>query len=98
MCEPITSGSAGYRLTDDERAVEHIQTGRRYPLRGRALDIYRVLSLRRGYPVTSDDLIDIIWHGCALAENVTTNICRLRRAVAPDVVESVGYPWGYIVR
>jgi DNA-binding response OmpR family regulator len=92
-----TSGSAAYHLAADERAVVHTASGRRYPLRGRPLDLYRVLSYARGHCLTEVDLVEIIWRGYATRNNVTVHLQFLRRLIARDVIENVkGH--GYIVR
>lgn len=91
----MSSGSAAYRLSDDEIAVEHIPTGQRWVLRGRQLDIYRALSYARGQTLRLNDLMWIVWHDCATHANVHIQVSKLRRIVAPDVVDSVGYPNGY---
>lgn len=92
-----TSGSAAYRLSSDERAVIHTATGKRYPLWGRKLDLYRALSYARGHCLTELDLLAIVWQGIGDRNNVSVNVRNLRRKISADVIENVrGY--GYIVR
>lgn len=95
-----TSGSADYRLTDDERGIEHIPSGRRYPLRGRRLDVYRALSLQRGRIVSSKELAYVVWGTPRYIQRATLqmHISQLRRRIAPEVIETLPYGYGYIVR
>lgn len=93
----MSSGSAAYKLSDDEIAIENKETGRRYPLWGRALSLYRALSYARGHAVSQADLLDIVWGGFAVKANVTQQVSRLRRMIAPDVIETIDR-FGYIVK
>ena len=93
-----TSGSGAYRLSDNELSIEPIDGAHDpYPVCGRSLDVYRALSYARGHCLSEADLIYIVWKGYGANENVTIAIRRLRRLIAPDVIETV-YGYGYIVR
>lgn len=95
----VSSGSAAYRLTDDERGIEHIPSGRRWSLSGRRLDIYRALSMYRGHVLSREELLYIVYGSVRYfhPQNIHVQVKNLRRLIAPDVVEAV-YNFGYFVR
>lgn len=96
----VSSGSAAYRLTDDERGIEHIPSGRRWRLSGRRLDIYRALSLCRGAVIPADDLRYIVWGGALYnRHNLEVQIYKLREFIGDkSVIEAHPRNCGYFVR
>lgn len=91
--------SADYRLSDDGRGVVHLPSGRRWPLRGRELDLYRVLDLARGRHLEVADLLYCIYGTDRYAHknNVRMWVRDLRRRVSRDIVDT-HYAFGYSVK
>lgn len=102
--QPVTSGSGAYAVDDQRKVVVHRSSLREFRLSRLEFNILRYLHYHAGRVVPADELLEWVWFSRddAEPESVRVAVMKLRRKIAPDVVET----WkgdkvhcgGYLVR
>lgn len=99
-CPPQTFVTRGWRVDPSRNLLQRGEDKIR--VEPRVMDALVYLAERSGHVVSKDDLIDVVWHGRSVTDDVlTVTICALRKALGddarrPEYVETVprrGYRW-----